>query len=384
MTYLDLTIKKNCKNNVLSSLIFILFLFGSIQNTHAQKKRDHIVLNDSAYIDGYIKIDNSNPIESVFFKWRKNDSFKKYTIHEVSEFFVNHRNYQRKTFNYQNKSETVFLEKLVYDYPKISVYKWINEKHVFFLETENGLKQLDENFREDLSQQLDIPLLDPLLEISNLNYNSLSYLLNVANSNPQSRTFSKFIMVTPQLGFISSTHHVKIPNQNQVVKLKGTGSSFELNVEVFPTYKRNISVNISPSYSSGSAFSFSSYLDGSIDFETDLFFDYTNIQIPLLARYYLEIKPNKYRGFFQLGYSMEFLKTKNGILEIAEFRSGNISTDTQTFDLSSNFLGISTGMGIEKYLKKTRAIRLGITYNSGRNSDSEKSSYLKPYLGFKF
>lgn len=377
-------IKWEIKNGILGFLLLPLILVCFTFETLAQKKRDHIVLQDSAYIEGYIKLNSSNPFESLFFKKRKRESYQNYNIQEVSEFYENHRSYQRKTLDYQNQTVTVFLEKLVYDYPKVSVYKWINEKYVFFIETENGIQQLDEDFREEIQAQVDNSYLAPLFDITKLNYSSLSYLLNVANSNTQSQTFSRFFRVMPQIGFVSSTHNFKIPNQNQIIKLKGSGSSFGLNFEVLPTLKRNVSINLAPSYISGSTFSFSSYQDGSINFETDLFFDYRSIQLPVLARYYLEIEPNKFRGFFELGYGLEIMKTKNGVLEIAEFRSENISTDTQTFELSSNFMGINSGIGIEKYLKKTRAVTLGITYSSMRNSVAEKSSYLKPYLGFKF
>jgi hypothetical protein len=376
--------KWNIKNRILGLLSFLLFSSCLTFETLAQKKRDHIVLNDSAYIEGYIKLDNSNPFENVFFKKRRKDSYQNYTIQEVSEFYENHRNYQRKTFGYQNQTVTVFLEKLVYDYPEISVFKWLDDRKTFFMETENGIKQLDENFKEELQAKLDNPYLAPLFDITKLNYNSLSYLLSVANSNTQSQTFSRFFRVTPQIGFVSSAHHFKIPNQNEFIKLKGSGSSFGFNLEIFPTLKRNVSLNFSPSFISGSAFSFSSYQEGSFNLETDLFFDYTSIQMPVQARYYLEIEPNEFRGFFELGYGLEIMNTKNGVLEIAEFRPENISTDTQTFELSSNFRGINTGMGIEKYLKKTKAVTLGITYSSRQNAVNEKSSYLKPYLGFKF
>lgn len=341
-------------------------------------------MQDSAYIEGYIKIDHSDPLRKVFFKQTKTESYQSYGIQDVSEFYEDHRNYQRKTFSYQNQTVTVFLEKLVYEYPKVSVYKWINEKDVFFIETENGIQQLDENFRKEIQAQVDNSYLAPLFDITKLNYSSLSYLLNVANLNTQSQTFSKFFRVTPQIGFVSSTHNFKIPNQNQVIKLKGSGSSFGLNFEVLPTLKRNLSINFSPSYTIGKSSGFFAYQEGDSRFETDLYFDFSSIHLPAQIRYYLEIQPNKFRAFLEAGYGLDLMKAKDGMLDIAEIKGQLISTDSDFIDPSSDFKGIITGLGIEKYIRKTKALTFGISYSSKKNSASEKYSYFKPYLGFKF
>lgn len=376
--------KWEIKNGILGLLLLPLFLVCFTFETLAQKKRDHIVLQDSAYIEGYIKLNSSNPFESLFFKKRKKESYQNYNIQEVSEFYENHRSYQRKTFDYQNQTVTVFLEKLVYDYPEVSVFKWLDNRHTFFLETENGIQKLGEGFREELSRELANPSLSPLLEITNLNYGNLSYLLNVANSSDQPMTFSRFFRVTPQVGIISSKQSIKIPNQNKSGITKGNGTSLSLNFEIFPTYKRNISINFSPSYSIGKSSGFFAYQEGDSRFETDLYFDFSSIHLPAQIRYYLEIQPNKFRAFLEAGYGLDLMKAKDGMLDIAEIKGQFISTDSEFIDPSSDFKGIITGLGIEKYMRKTKALTFGISYSSKKNSTTEKYSYFKPYLGFKF
>lgn len=361
-----------------------MLTLGFLHQVCAQSRPDHITLNDSAYTEGYIKINNSNPLESLFFKWKKKEPYQEYTIKDVSEFYENHRNYQRKTFDFNGEKVTVFLEKLVYNNTDISVYKWIDKKRLFFIETENGISILGEDFREEISKRLNNSNLSPLLEISKLNYNSLTYLLTVANSDPEPRTFSRFFRATPQVGMSFSTHQLTIPNQNSTGKLNGSATNLGLNLEFLPTYNRNLSLNLTPTFSSGYASGFSSYKEGSSRFDTDLYFDYTNIQLPVSARYYVELKPNKYRVFIELGYSWSSMKAKNGQMDIAELKENNISTDSREFDPSSDYYGFNAGLGVEKYLKKTRAIVVGIKYSAIQNKNSEKLNQFSPYIGFKF
>ncbi|PZX48683.1 hypothetical protein [Algoriphagus chordae] len=368
----------------LTVLGLLLFTLGFLHQVSAQRRPDHITLNDSAYTEGYIKINNSNPLKSVFFKWKKKDAYQEYSIKEVSEFYENHRNYQRKTFDYKGEKVTVFLEKLVYENKDISVYKWIDKRGLFFIEKENGMSLLGEDFKEEISIRLNNPNLDPLLEISKLNYNSLTYLLTVANNTTEPQTFSRFFRITPQVGISFSSHQLTIPNQNSVGKLSGTATNLSLNFEFLPSYKRNLSLNLTPAFSSGYASGFNSYKEGESRFETDLQFDYTIIQLPMAAKYYIEMRPNKYRAFVEMGYSWSSMKANNGKMDIAEFRENIIATGFKEFDPSSPYYGFNAGVGLDKSLKKTRAITIGMKYSSLRNKNSDKMNQLTPYIGFKF
>lgn len=379
---LNQTITRTGKN--LAVLSLLIFTLGFLHQVSAQRRSDHITLNDSVYTEGYIKINTSNPLKSVFFKWKKKDSYQEYTITEVSEFYENHRNYQRKTFDFKDEIVTVFLEKLVYDNTDISVYKWIDKKGLFFIETENGISQLGEDFKEEISKELDNPNLSLLLEISKLNYNSLTYLLTVANSASEPQAFSRFFRIMPQFAISFSTHQLIIPNQNSTGKLNGYAFNGGLKLEFLPTYNRNLSLNLTPTFSSGSASGFSSYTEGNSTFDTDLHFDYTNLQLPISARYYVEMKPNKYRAFIELGYAWSSMKAKNGRIDIAELKENNTSTDSREFDPSSDYSGFNAGVGVEKYLKKTRAFVVGINYSALQNTNSEKLNQFSPYIGFKF
>ena len=379
---MNLNITQNCIFIKKSILLILLFSLGVNQSIQAQKKHDHLTLNDSAYIEGYVKLSNSAPTTNVFFKRKKKEPYINYSIEAVSDFHENHRTYYRKTFEFKGEPVTVFLEKLVYDNTDISIYKWINEKGLFFLESENGLSLLGENFREEISKRLANPNLTPLLEISKLDYTSLSYLLTVSKTEP--RTFSRFFRVTPQAGISLYSYQLTVPSQNSSIKLKGTSANLGVNLEFLPTYNRNLSLNISPSYGTGNAHGFRTYVEGSSKFDTDLYFNFTTIQIPVTARYYLDIRPNKFRAFIELGYSWSSLKARDGILDIAEFKENTIRTDSRDFDPSSDYNGYIGGVGIEKYLKRTRAITIGIRYSSYSNQNSEESNQLSPYIGFKF
>lgn len=373
------------QNRIYKKFAFLLCLFFALavnQKTHAQRKADHITLNDSAYMEGYVKLSDSDPTKNVLFKRKKKDSYKNYSIGDVSDFHEDHRDYQRKTFEFKDQKVTVFLEKLVYDNPDMSIYKWINKKGLFFIESDNGLSLLGENFLEEISKRLDNPNLNPLLEISKLNYTSLSYLLTMSKTKP--RTFSRFFRVTPQSGVSFYNYHLTVPNQNSFIKLKGTSTNLGVNLEFLPTYYRNLSLNISPSFGAGNADGFNTYTEGSSRFDTDLYFNFTNIQLPVTARYYLDLRPNEFRTFIELGYSWSSLKAQNGIIDIAEFKENTIRTDTRDFDPSSNYHGFIGGVGVEKYFKKTRALTFGIKYSSLRNTNSEVFSQLSPYIGFKF
>jgi AraC-like DNA-binding protein len=362
----------------------LFFSFGFFQKAQAQKKLDHITLNDSAYREGYIQFDAKNPTTNVSFKRRKKDLYEDYSIKEISEFYGKYRSYLRKTLDFRGEMVTVFLERLIYDNPTISVYKWMDKKGVFFIESESGLSLLGDDFREEISNKLDDPSISTLVEISKLNYTSLSYLLTVANKGVKSQTFSRFFRVSPQVGLSSLSLQLALPTQNNLLQLSGTGANFGLNLEFLPTYDRNLSLNILPSFLTGRATGFNTYTDGESNFETDIYFNFSSIQIPATVKYYIELQPNSFRAFVEMGYLWSSLKAEDGEMDIAQLKESIIATDSREFNTSGNYHGIIAGLGFEKYLKNTMAFTLGIRYSSQRNTNSEKMDQLTPYIGFKF
>lgn len=379
---MNLNLQWNPRKTILALLSLLTVTFCGLQEAIAQKQRQHIVLNDSSYIDGYIKFNPSDPL-SIRFKRKKNSPYLIYGVQHVSEFYTDHRLYLRKTLPSPTGSLPVFLEKLIYEHPEVSIFRSIGKSRVFFIETSDGIVQLDENFRETLAKGLNNPELAPLLEITNLSYNSLNYLLYVAASG-KSLTYSKPFRLTPQLGVIFSSFDLQIPHQNQIVKISGTGSSLGLTLEFFPTYSRNLSFAVSPTVIYGSAEGFNSYREGSSSFDTDIYFNYSQAQIPLSARYYIDIRPNRWRPFLELGYAWSTLTSEKGQLDIAGYVGTSYSTDERDYDASSTYTGLVTGIGFEKYLKKTKAISAGVKVSAFRNDQSERLTSINPYLGFKF
>lgn len=357
---------------------------GASQEANAQKQRTHIVLNDDHYIDGFIKYTPSDTLRSILFKNKKRSPYQTYDIREVSEFYTDHRMYLRKTLPSPTGSLTVFLEKLIYDHPEVSILKWIGKSDVFFIETPDGIvQQLDENFRKTLAKQLENPELAPLLEITKLKYAQLNYLLYVATSN-KTRTYSKPFRLTPQLGVLFSSFDLQIPNQNHIAKASGAGSFLGLNFEFFPTYTRNLSLNLSPTVVFGRAEGFDTYREGSNSFDADIYFSYSQVQIPLTARYYIDISPNRWRPFLELGYAWSTLTSEKGQLDIAGYQGNIYHTDERDYDASSAYTGLVTGIGFEKYLEKNRAISAGVKVSVFRSEQSEQLTSVNPYLGFKF
>jgi len=383
-TIFNINFTRGSRKNNIPLLILMIFSFMFSQKVNAQKRLDHIAINDSVYREGYIKFNVKNPTTSVSFKWRKNDPYEEYTIDEISEFYGKYRNYLRKTLDFRGKTVTVFLERLVYDNPTISIFKWMDEKGVFFIESESGLSLLGDDFREEISNKLDDPSLSVIVAMSKLNYTSLSYLLTVANRGENSQTFSRFFRVSPQVGGSFSSFQLAVPDQNNLLSISGRGSNFGINFEFLPTYSRNLSLNILPSFSTGSAAGFKAYTDGESNFETDIYFNFSSLQIPATVKYYIELQPNSFRAFVEMGYLWSSLKAEDGEMDIAELKESIIATDSREFNTSGNYHGIIAGLGLEKYLRNTMAFTLGIRYSSQRNTNSEKMDQITPYIGFKF
>lgn len=378
------TLTGSKRNVFLFALLLIFFSNWPNTNLFGQRKKDHIVLNDSAYTEGYVKIDKSDPLHSLFFKWRKKDSYKKYSVEKVTEFYENHRSYYKKTLFHQDQETTVFLQKLIYDNPNLSVYKWIGKKHTFYIDQNGKLELLGEDFRQVLNEKIDNQNLDPLLEITELNYSSLSYLLTSANSLQKPHTFSKFLRFTPRIGYSFISQKISIPNQNTLIQLNGTSPNLNLTIEAFPTYRRNLSILFSPTLINGQSSGFKDYQEGSSKFETDLQFRLSSILLPISSRYYFEINPNKSRVYFELGYGYMSFNTKEGVIDIAEYKSASIHTDTREFVSSGAYKGIQFGIGMEKYTNKTKGLTLGVSLQNFQNNKSENLVLITPSVGFKF
>jgi hypothetical protein len=112
--------------------------------------------------------------------------------------------------------------------------------------------------------------------------------------------------------------------------------------------------------------------------------DFTLMQVPVLARYYYDLKPNSMRIFVEAGYSYAIpAYEKIGIFQ-AKFERNTIVTSRRAFEMSESYSAFIWGIGLEKYLSKHRGVVLGLRQTNLTGVLGETVTGLVFHLGFKF
>ena len=347
-------------------------------------KKDYIVVADTALSQGIIEDIPSENNTAIYFARTKKEEKVRYTVEEVSEFRVSERLFFRKEIPQNNTKQVVFLEKLPHSVTDAVFWRLNGDKPIFYVETPAGMEILGDSFRTQLADRLGNPMLDPLLEITNLNELSLQYLARTANTIEKPRTFSRIFVITPYVGYSSQTVGLTIPDSDEEAEITGSSPAFGLNGEAFLTFKRNLSLNVGVSWSQFDTQQYFVYEFGANRYESDVFLDFSLLQIPITAKYYLDLKPNKWRLFGEVGYSYAIPDYEKLGIYHGKLESGEVVTSVRSFEMSDRFSGVTWGVGAEKYLNKHQGLVLGVR---GFKVDGESEDFLKGltfHLGYKF
>lgn len=364
-------------------LFFLIILQSHVFGQRPEKK-DYIVLGDTALSQGKVfgfPKENNTEIE---FKRSRKDPSKTYSIKEVTEFRYSERIFFVRDISVVGAMTTVFLEKLPNEMPKVKLWRLNGKPSIYYLETEKGFEELGEDYRTVLENAYANPDLKPLLAITNRNEFSLNYFSKTAGNFKTPRTFTKLFTITPWVGYSNQKVGFTIPDSNVPAKISGPSPALGVHGEVFLTHQRNLSLGVGLAWSQFDSQDFFNYTFNQIRYESDIFLDFNLIQIPITARYYYDLKPNKMRIFAEAGYSYAIPSyEKLGVFQ-AEFERNTVVTSTKIFELSDSFSGFTWGVGFEKYLSKHRGVVLGFRQASLSEDFSDSIRGVEFHLGFKF
>lgn len=347
-------------------------------------KKDYIVLGDSALTQGKVYGLPINDNTELRFSRTSKDAVVIYSISDVTEFRVSERVFFSRTVDVDGVSTRVFLELLPHPSEEVKLWRLNGKMARFYIETEEGFEELGDVYRQQLRDAFGNEYLSPLIAMTEKSELSLNYLAKTAMNLDAPRTFTKLITVTPWVGFGSQTVKLVIPDSDVMARVSNSTPFFGVQGEIFLTHPRNLSLNLGLAWSRFDNQDFVSYTYDRFRYDSDIYLDFTLIQIPILARYYLDYRPNKIRFFAEAGYSLGMpTYEKLGVFQ-AKFESGSIVTSSKTFELSDSFGGLAVGVGMEKYLSRHCGVALGIRQSQLRGDLQDSVNGLTFYLGYKF
>jgi hypothetical protein len=347
-------------------------------------KKDYIVVADTALSQGVVRDLPSEHNTVIYFARTKRDDDVRYTVHEITEFRISERLFFRKEVELDGKPSLVFLEKLPRSVPGATIWKLNGPPNRYYLETPQGIQLLEDDYQELLKGALNNPMIDPLLELTKLNDFSLVYLFRAAASIERPRTFSRLFVITPYLGYSSQTVGLSFPDSDHQIKVTGSSPAVGVNGEVFLTFKRNLSLNFGVLWTQFSSQDFVQYQYNQKRYDSDVFLNFTLLQAPITAKYYLDLTPNKWRLFGEVGYSHAIASYDKLVMYQAKFEENGVVTSRKELEMGESFSGYAWGVGVERYLSKHRGMVLGIRQFRVSGTRSEFVQGLTFQLGYKF
>jgi hypothetical protein len=376
--------KTQIRLGVFALMVWSVLLFP--QKVHAQRpeKKDYIILSDTALSQGKIFGMPTENNTLVNFARSRRTPVKSYSVAEVSEFRMSERVFFSKKALVEGKEQLVFLEKLPHEANGVSLWRLNARPAVFFVQTATGLEELGENYRATLGSAYGNEDLLPLIAITDKSELSLNYLSKTAKNLTTPRTFTQLLTVTPLVGIGSQSVTFLIPDSTVPAKISGPSPSFGVIGELFLTFKRELSVGLGVSWSQLDNQALYTYTANQLRYESDVFVDFSVIQVPLTVRYYYDLSPNRYRIFAEAGYSYGMPSYETSGVFQAEISGNSIVTSSKSFQLSETYSGFIWGVGVEKYLSKHRGVALGLRQSSLGGVNDESFSSLNFYVGFKF
>lgn len=364
--------------------VFFLVLFQLPDSVFAQKN-DYVVLSDTILSQGNIKELPSNNHTQIFFRRSRKEEFKSFSIDDVSEFRMSNRMFFRKQIELHGQRQVIFLEQISDPIKGAVIWKLNGDTDLYLLEVGEEMKILDTDYKLVLSNELNNKDLIPLLDITPLDEVALAYLNKTVNTIKGPRTYTKYLVVTPYLGFTSQSVGFRLLDSDIPEKVTGSSLTIGINGEVFLDFKRKVSVLIGVSLSKFDSQEFFNYSRGQQSFESDVFMDFSLVQVPVMVRYYYDFKPNKMRFFAEMGYSLGFANYENlGVFQAEIFQDQTVITTRRSFEMGNEFAGITTGIGCEKYLSKHRGLALGLRQFNLIGDNESFVHGLIFHLGYKF
>ncbi|MFC5192195.1 hypothetical protein ACFPIK_10480 [Algoriphagus aquatilis] len=366
-------------------MIFVgVWFFPQLAQAQRPEKKDYIILGDTALSQGKIfGMPTKENTEVTFARSRRTPS-RIYSVAEVSEFRMSERVFFSKKALLGGQERLVFLEKLPHEAGGVSLWRLNAKPAVFFVETVKGLEVLEEDYKETLGTAYGNGNLLPLVAITNKSELSLNYLSKTAKNLSSPRTITKLLTLTPWVAYSSQSVEFLIPDSTVPAKISGSSPSFGVVGELFLTFKRDLSVGLGVTWSQLDNQGFFTYATNQLRYESDVFVDFSLIQVPLTVRYYYDLSPNRYRIFAEAGYSYGMPSYEKAGVFQAEIGTNSIITSSKTFQLTDTYSGFIWGVGVEKYLSKHRGVALGLRHASLGGIDDESFNGFNFYLGFKF
>lgn len=346
------------------------------------QKNDHIVLNDTVFIEGFVRQDDADRGHSVLFKRKMKDPWIKYRVDEVSEYYVSNTKYLRKTE--PESRELVFLELIPIQMQGYQLLKSVERKGDIYLESIDGFQKLGENFREVLRAAANNPELDPLLVITDFKPYDIAYFLTQAGTFQKSKTYTTPISFNLFAGVGMTANQTAIPFTNKISTIKGGANQIGLLIEFALNPSRNISIGSGVNLMKVASQEFLQFKDANTAFEIDAFLDFEVVQVPVQARYYLDFIPNSWRGFFEIGYSVSFIRSGPFHLNVAELKDMEVLTYRNEYIISGSYRGFQGGVGLEKLLRKSKALQAGVRIFDHGSDKGEKFKATTGYINFKF
>ncbi|WP_343851893.1 outer membrane beta-barrel protein [Algoriphagus jejuensis] len=347
-------------------------------------KKDYIVIADTALSQGVVRDIPAMDNTVIYFARSKKQAFQRLSVEEVSEFRISERHFFRKEIPKGGGQRVVFLEKLRHAVPEATLWKLNGETPVYYVETASGMEVLGTSYRETLAASLDNPLLVPLIELTKPNDLSLEYLSRTANTIEKPRTFSRIFVLTPFVGYSRQTVGLLVPDSSEEIKITGSSPALGVNGEAFLTFSRNLSLNVGLTWTQFDAQDFFVYEQGVNRLESDVYLDFTLLQVPVAARYYFDLEPNKWRLYGEVGYSYAIPSyDKLGVYQ-GKFELEEVVTSRKSFEMSDSFSGVSYGVGVERYLSKHRGLVFGLRQFKVSGDENEFVQGLTFQLGYKF
>lgn len=369
---------------VITALVICGWLFPLSVFAQRPEKKDYIILADTALSQGKILgVPTENNTRVNFVRSRRTPVIT-YSVSEVSEFRMSERVFFSKKVPLNRKEQQFFLEKLPHEVGGISLWRLNGRPAKFFVETAKGLEELGGNYKETLGLAYSNDNLLPLIAITDKSELSLNYLSKTAKNLPSPRTFTKLLTLTPVLGMGSQSVEFLIPDSTVPAKISGSSPSFGVIGELFLTFKRDLSVGLGVTWSQLDSQGFFTYTANQMQYESDVFVDFSLIQVPLTVRYYYDLSPNRYRIFAEAGYSYAMPSYEKAGVFQAEINDNSITTSSKTVQLSETYSGFILGVGVEKYLSNHRGVALGLRQSSMGGVNDESFKNLNFYVGFKF
>lgn len=366
----------------------VTIMFFSL-NAEAQKRKrnDYILLYDSLHIDGHIPKIPLEENTKLIFKEFKNGIEKEYTVNEVSEFQFKDRKFFKR--NIGNPREMfVFLEKLPTQNKDLNLYKLNGKKETFYLENKitGQLYAVNGQVSDAFSSLNKNDLVNPLIGLTKQTAGSITYLLNSMDLVKELRTFSKPIYVEPFIGIGMARTEFGIEPIGQITSMTGLAITGGISIEAFLNFKRNISISLSPQMFGFDATKFEKIqLPNGQTYETDLSISMIGMQFPIAVKYYIDLKPQKFRSYVEMGYAFSNTLNQKSYQFGAWQKSNEITFHSNKPILADSYQGIHFGFGTNFIQTSERILTVGMKgyTQSGNVGNTSLTLYLIT-IGLKF